>query len=299
MVAVHSPALSAPIAAERGGTSTLGRAWATGKREPRLLVFGGIVVVMILIGLSAPLLAPYDPFQTAPAQTLQQPSWAHPLGTDNLGRDQLSRVIYGTRISLAVAVIAVSISLGGGVAMGLAAGYVGGWLDQVLSRFVDAMLAFPGVLLAIAVTSALGPSLGNAMLAIGIIGVPLYFRLSRGQVLQAREQEYVTAAAVLGASRARILVRHILPNIANPMIVAASISSSTAILALAALSFLGIGAQPPEPDWGSMINAATNLLERSPWLSFGPGLAIFLTVFSFSMLGDGLRDALDPRLRNR
>jgi ABC-type dipeptide/oligopeptide/nickel transport system permease subunit len=161
------------------------------------------------------------------------------------------------------------------------------------------MLAFPGVLLAIAVTSALGPSLRNAMIAIGIIGIPLYFRLTRGQVLQARGQEYVTAAAVLGASQMRIVARHIMPNIANPMIVAASISSSTAILALAALSFIGIGPQPPDPDWGSMINAASGVLNRSPWLSFGPGLAIFLTVFSFSMLGDALRDALDPRLRNR
>jgi ABC-type dipeptide/oligopeptide/nickel transport system permease subunit len=161
------------------------------------------------------------------------------------------------------------------------------------------MLAFPGVLLAIAVTNALGPSLRNAMIAVGIIGIPLYFRLTRGQVLQAREQEYVTAAAVLGASRVRILSRHIVPNIANPLIVAASISSSTAILALAALGFIGIGPQPPDPDWGSMINTASGVLNRSPWLSFGPGLAIFITVFSFSMLGDALRDALDPRLRNR
>ncbi len=269
------------------------------RRERRLVVFGGIVALMIVLGIFAPWLAPYDPYQTAPTQTLQQPSLAHWLGTDSLGRDQLSRVIFGTRISLTVAVIAVSISLGGGVSMGLIAGYIGGWMDQVLSRFIDSMLAFPGVLLAIAITSALGPSLRNAMIAVGLIGIPLYFRLTRGQVLQAREQDYVTAAAVLGSTRARILLRHILPNIANPMIVAASISSSTAILALAALGFLGIGPQPPDPDWGSMINAAASLLERSPWLSFGPGLAIFLTVFSFSMLGDGLRDALDPRLRNR
>jgi peptide/nickel transport system permease protein len=275
------------------------RALATGRREPRLIIFGAIILVMVLIGIFAPLLAPYDPIQTQPTIVLQAPSWSHLLGTDNLGRDQLSRVIFGTRISLAVAVIAVSIALGCGVSLGLAAGYLGGAVDQGLSRFIDAMLAFPGVLLAIAVTSALGPSLRNAMIAVGIIGIPLYFRLTRGQVLQARGQEYVTAAAVLGASQVRILARHIMPNIANPMIVAASISSSTAILALAALSFIGIGPQPPDPDWGSMINAASGVLNRSPWLSFGPGLAIFLTVFSFSMLGDALRDALDPRLRNR
>ena len=291
---ITQPALAAPVTRSRRDQIV-----AAGLREPRLVIFGGIVVLMIVIGVFAPLLVPYDPYQTAPTQTLQQPSFAHWIGTDSLGRDQLSRVIFGTRISLTVAVIAVSISLGGGVSMGLAAGYVGGWLDQLLSRFIDAMLAFPGVLLAIAITSALGPSLRNAMIAVGLIGIPLYVRLSRGQVLQAREQDYVMAAAVLGAPRIRILLRHILPNIANPMIVAASISSSTSILALAALGFLGIGPQPPDPDWGSMINAAASLLERSPWLSFGPGLAIFLTVFSFSMLGDGLRDALDPRLRNR
>jgi peptide/nickel transport system permease protein len=297
-VVAETRPLAAPTTAAPGARLRTGRVWSVLLRDPRLLIFGGIILLMIVIGVLAPVLAPYDPFQIL-GRPIQQPSWQHWLGTDSLGRDQFSRVIYGTRISLAVAVIAVSIALGGGVLMGLTAGYVGGWLDQTLSRFIDAMLAFPGVLLAIAVTNALGPSLRNAMIAVGIIGIPLYFRLTRGQVLQTREQEYVTAAAVVGASRMRILVRHILPNIANPLIVAASISSSTAILALAALSFIGIGTQPPEPDWGSMINSATSLLERSPWLAFGPGIAIFLTVFSFSMLGDALRDTLDPHLRNR
>jgi peptide/nickel transport system permease protein len=298
-VVVEHPPLARAVPAAPVERSVAQRAWATGRREPRLIIFGLVILAMVFIGIFAPLFAPYDPIKTEPAIVLQPPSSVHLLGTDNLGRDQLSRVLYGTRVSLAVAVIAVSIALGGGVSMGLAAGYVGGALDQLLSRFIDAMLAFPGVLLAIAVTSALGPSLRNAMIAIGIIGIPLYFRLTRGQVLQARGQEYVVAAAVLGASQVRILTRHIVPNIANPLIVAASISSSTAILSLAALSFIGIGPQPPDPDWGSMINAASGVLNRSPWLSFGPGLAIFLTVFSFSMLGDALRDALDPRLRNR
>ncbi len=284
------------IRAER---SRAGRALALSRREPRLLIFGSVILVMVFIGIFGPALVPYDPYQTAPTHTLEQPSFAHWLGTDNVGRDQLSRVLIGTRVSMAVAVIAVSIALGFGVAMGLAAGYIGGLVDQVLGRLIDATLAFPGVLLAIAITNALGPSLRNAMIAIGIIGIPLYFRLTRGQVLQAREQEYVTAAAVIGASRLRILATHIMPNIANPLIVAASISSSTSILALAALGFIGIGPQPPDPDWGSMINTASGALSRSPWLSFGPGLAIFVTVFSFSMLGDALRDALDPRLRNR
>jgi ABC-type dipeptide/oligopeptide/nickel transport system permease subunit len=196
-------------------------------------------------------------------------------------------------------VIAVAIALTGGVTLGLIAGYMGGFVDHLISRIIDAQLAFPGILLAIAITSALGPSLRNAMIAVGILGIPTYFRLTRGQVLQAREQEYVTAATVLGASQVRIVTRHIFPNITNPLIVAASIASSTAILSLASLGFLGIGTQPPDPDWGSMINTATGYLNKYPWLSFGPGLAIFLTVFSFYMLGDALRDALDPRLRNR
>ncbi len=275
------------------------RLFEAGIRQPRLLIFGGIVFALILIGILAPFLAPYDPLQTQPTRVLEQPSPAHVLGTDNVGRDQFSRVVWGTRISLGVAVIAVTIALCGGVSMGLAAGFLGGTTDQLLSRVIDAMLAFPGVLLAIAVTSALGPSLRNAMIAVGLIQIPLYFRLTRAQVLQAREQEYVVAAAVVGATRRRILVRHIIPNIANPLIVAASISSSTSILALAALGFIGVGPQPPDPDWGSMINTASGALSQSPWLSFGPGIAIFLTVFSFSMLGDALRDVLDPRLSVR
>ncbi len=299
MATAQTTALAPRVVAVPVQPTRLDQLVVAGRREPRLIVFGVVIVLLALIAIFAPFLAPYDPYQTSPASSLQQPSFTHWLGTDTLGRDQLSRVIWGTRISFAVAVIAVSISLGGGVSLGLAAGYIGGWLDQVLSRFIDAMLAFPGILLAIAVTSALGPSLRNAMIAVGLIGIPLYFRLTRGQTLQAREQDYITAASVIGSSRPRILLRHILPNIINPMIVAASISSSTSILALAALSFIGIGPQPPDPDWGSMINTASSLLERSPWLSFGPGLAIFLTVFSFSMLGDGLRDVLDPRLRNR
>jgi peptide/nickel transport system permease protein len=267
--------------------------------QPRLLIFGTIIAVLVVVGLLAPVLAPYDPVQTQPAQALQSPSAAHPLGTDSLGRDTLSRVIWGARISLTVAIIAVTIALVGGVSLGLIAGFFGGGTDDVLSRFIDAMLAFPGILLAIAITAALGPSLANAMIAVGIIGIPTYFRLTRGQVLQTREQDYVTAATVLGASRLRIVGRHILPNIVNPLIVAASIASSGAILSLASLSFIGIGAQPPTPDWGSMIFLATGYLNIAPWLAFAPGLAIFLTVFSFQMFGDALRDYLDPRLRNR
>lgn len=273
------------------------RPWWQGKYK--LYFFGSVVALMALVALLAPIIAPYDPVQTRPVESLQEPSLAHPMGTDQLGRDTLSRVIWGARVSLTVAVIAVSIALTGGVTLGLIAGYFGGFIDHLLSRFIDAMLAFPGILLAIAITSALGPSLQNAMIAVGIIGIPTYFRITRGQVLQVREMDFVTAATVLGAPQWRIIGRHIFPNIVNPLIVAASIASSTAILSLAALSFLGIGTQPPQPDWGSMINQASGYLNRYPWLAFGPGVAIFLTVFSFYMLGDALRDALDPRLRSR
>ena len=267
--------------------------------RPRVLIFGSMVLLMALVGLLAPVLTPYDPNKTMPADALQPPSAVHWLGTDSLGRDTMSRVLHGARISLAVSVIAVSIALIGGVSLGLIAGFWAGWADDVFSRIIDAMLAFPGILLAIAITAALGPSLQNAMIAVGIIAIPTYFRLTRGQVLQTREHDFVTAATVLGASRWRIIGRHILPNIANPLIIAASIASSGAILSLASLSFIGIGTQPPEADWGSMIFSAIGYLGRAPWLVYGPGIAIFLTVFSFYMLGDALRDALDPRLRTR
>jgi peptide/nickel transport system permease protein len=291
-----SPTVAFALSETRTASRGRGR-WLLSR--PRLMIFGGLVLLMVIVGLLAPLLAPYDPIKTYPSEALQNPSLRHWLGTDNLGRDTLSRVIYGARISLAVSVIAVSIALAGGVSLGLVAGYWGGKVDDLLSRMIDAMLAFPGILLAIAITSALGPSLKNAMIAVGIIGIPTYFRLTRGQVLQTREQDFVTAATVLGASKARIITRHIFPNIVNPLIIAASIASSGAILALAGLSFIGIGTQPPQSDWGSMIFAATGYLSRTPWLAFGPGVAIFLTVFSFYMLGDSLRDAFDPRLRNR
>ena len=275
----------------------VGQAWW--KNRPKLYVFGSIIAFMAIVGLLAPVITPYDPIKTAPADALQPPSLAHWMGTDQLGRDTMSRVVHGARISLAVAVIAVSIALIGGVSLGLIAGYFGGWFDHLSSRFVDAMLAFPGILLAIAITAALGPSLQNAMIAVGIIGIPTYFRLTRGQVLQVREMEFITAATVMGASRRRIIAQHVLPNIINPLIVAASIASSSAILSLASLSFIGIGTQPPQPDWGSMFFLAIGYLRNNPWLLAWPGIAIFVTVFSFYMLGDALRDALDPRLRNR
>jgi len=279
-----------------GYFQTQGR-WTAAKKHPRLVASSSFLVLMLVLALFAPLLAPYSPTKTNPAHALEQPSTRHLLGTDNVGRDSLSRVLYGARISFAVALLAISVSLGAGVSFGLIAGYAGGAFDQILSRTIDAQLAFPGVLLAIAIASALGPSLTNAMLAVGILGIPTYFRLTRGQVLQAREFEYAAAARALGASPTRIALRHVLPNVVNPLIIAASVAASVAILSLASLSFLGIGSQPPTADWGSMIYAASGYLDGYPWLMLGPGGAIFVTVLSLYVLGDALRDTLDPRAR--
>jgi peptide/nickel transport system permease protein len=263
--------------------------------SPRLLVGGGLVAGLLLIALLAPLLAPYDPIAGDASQGLQPPSLAHPLGTDDQGRDVLSRVLYGSRISLSVAVISVAIGLGLGSSLGLLAGYLGGAVDLVGMRLVDALLAFPGLMLAIAITAALGPQVQNAMIAIGIVAIPAYARLTRGQVLSVREREYVAAARAAGASAGRIMVRHILPNVANPLIVQATFTAAFAILQEAVLSFLGLGAQPPSPSWGQDINYSQRyLINLLWWMSLGPGLAIFLSVLSFNLLGDALRDALDP-----
>jgi peptide/nickel transport system permease protein len=269
------------------------------RRNPRLGLFGGILLMLIAVAVFAPYIAPGDPLETAPRDRSLGPSWEHPLGTDPLGRDNLTRVIYGARVSLAVGLIAVLIGSSIGVAMGVVAGYAGGWADMTISRLLDALLAYPGLVFLIAVSAALGPSLRNSMIAIGVLTVPAYARLARGQVLQAREFEYVTAARLLGAGRTRVVRRHILPNIISPLIVQATLASGAAILAEATLSFLGLGAQPPTPDWGSMMFVASSYLTQNPWFAIGPGMAIFITVFSFNMFGDALRDALDPRLRGR
>jgi peptide/nickel transport system permease protein len=269
------------------------------RRYPRLGVFGGVIVLLIAVAVAAPVLSPGHPTRTVPRDRSLGPSWQHPLGTDPLGRDNLTRVLYGARVSLAVGLIAVLIGAGLGVSLGVIAGYAGGWLDMAITRVLDAVLAFPALVFLIAVSAALGPSLRNSMIAIGVLAVPAYARLARGQVLQAREFEYVTAARLLGAGRGRLVVRHILPNIVSPLIVQATLASGAAILAEATLSFLGLGAQPPTPDWGSMIFVASTYLTQNPWFAIGPGVAIFLTVFSLNMFGDALRDALDPRLRGR
>jgi peptide/nickel transport system permease protein len=268
------------------------------RRNPRVLIGGTIIALLLLIALVAPFIAPYDPVKVDVSQALQPPSGAHPFGTDDLGRDVLSRVLLGSRISLSVGLISVSIGFFVGVSLGLAAGYLGGVVDLLAMRAIDALLAFPALLLAIAITAALGPQIQNAMIAIGIVAVPLYTRLTRGQVLSLREREFVVAARTIGCTPLRIVLRHLFPNIANPLIVQATLGTAGAILAEAALSFLGLGAQPPAPSWGQDINYNARYLSNLMWwMSLGPGTAIFLAVFAFNFLGDALRDALDPRLR--
>lgn len=268
------------------------------RRHPRVAIGGSLVALLCLMALFAPLISPYDPVAVVPARSLEPPSARHWFGTDDLGRDVLSRVIWGSRVSLSVGLISVSIGFVAGVSVGLVAGYAGGWFDLLAMRVIDALLAFPGLLLAIAITAALGPQIQNAMIAIGVVAIPGYTRLSRGQVLSVREQEYVTAARTIGAPPPRIVLRHIFPNIANPLVVQATLTTAFAILAEAALSFLGLGSQPPTPSWGFDINYSQRYLANLMWwMSAGPGLAIFIAVFAFNFLGDALRDALDPRLR--
>ncbi len=259
-------------------------------------VFGAVVLVLVaLLALLAPWVAPYDPLATSWSAVRKAPSAAHWFGTDEVGRDLLSRVIWGARASLSAGVIAVSIAVGLGVPIGMFAGYVGGWVDAVIGRITDAMLAVPFLILAIALAAFLGPSLGNAMIAIGITATPIFVRLARGQVLAARAEDWVEAARAVGNPPARILLRHILPNILPPVMVQATLAVAAAIIAEASLSVLGLGQQPPAPSWGSMLNTAQRFLTQAPWMAIFPGLAIFLTVLAFNLFGDGLRDALDPK----
>jgi peptide/nickel transport system permease protein len=268
------------------------------RRNPRMVIGGLIVLGWVVAAAFAPWVAPYDPIKVNVTDSLQPPNLQHWLGTDDLGRDVLSRVIWGARVSLRVGLISVSIGLLVGTSLGLAAGYLGGKFDLLIMRGIDALLAFPALILAIGITSALGPRIENAMIAIGIVAIPAYARLTRGQVLAVRAREYIVAARAIGAAPLRIVLRHIFPNIMHALIVQATLSTAFAILAEAALSFLGLGAQPPEPSWGQDINYSQRYLPNLKWwMSVGPGLAIFTAVFAFNFLGDALRDALDPRLR--
>ena len=256
-----------------------------------------VVAAFVAIAIFAPLISPYDPAAQSWSAVRKAPSMAHWFGTDDVGRDVLARVIFGARASLLAGVISVSIALAVGVPLGLISGYLGGWVDAVLSRITDAMLAVPFLILAIALAAFLGPSLGNAMIAIGVTTTPIFVRLTRGQVMAVKVEDYVEAARAIGNPRWRIALFHILPNILPALLVQATLSIAAAIIAEAALSFLGLGQQPPAPSWGSMLNSAQRFLTTASWMAIWPGLAIFLTVLSFNLVGDGLRDALDPKER--
>ena len=258
-----------------------------------------LVALLFLIALLSPVISPHDPLATDPDNSYLRPlSPGHLLGSDELGRDLLSRVLWGARVSLPVAFVAVAVGLVGGGLIGLTSGYAGGLVDLLLMRLMDALLAFPGLILAIAIVAALGPGLRNAMIAIGIVAVPVYARLVRAVVLQLKEMEFVVATRSLGANPARLIVAHFIPNLLNPIIAQVSLSAGFAMLAEATLSFLGLGAQLPTPDWGQMISSGASFLTNDPWLAIVPGAAISVTVYSFNLLGDSLRDALDPRLRS-
>ena len=265
-------------------------------RSNRMALIGGwLMAGFFVLAVIAPWIAPYDPIEQHLYDRLESPSFEHPFGTDDFGRDILSRVIFGTRISLRIGIACMSIALVAGTCIGLAAGFYGGSLDQVLMRMMDLMLAFPSILLAIGVVAVLGPGLDNAMVAIGVVGIPQYARLIRASTLSVREADYVQALRALGANDLRILGTAVLPNCFGPLIVQATLSLATAILDAAGLSFLGLGAQPPTPEWGAMLSGGRELIFSAPWVLMFPGIAIFVTVLAFNLMGDGLRDAFDPR----
>jgi len=273
------------------------RAWRRLCRRRSAMVGLVVVCAFVLAALFAPWIAPFDPIETSWSAIRQAPSAMHWFGTDDIGRDVLSRVVWGTRASLLAGVVSVSISIALGVPIGLAAGFAGGFVDALISRITDAFLACPFLILAIALAAFLGPNLTNAMIAIGVSATPIFVRLTRGQVINVKVEDYIEAARALGNPPFRIAWRHVLPNILAPVLVQATLATAAAIIAEASLSFLGLGQQPPAPSWGSMLNVAKNYVDNAPWMAIWPGLAIFVLVLAFNVLGDGLRDALDPRQR--
>jgi peptide/nickel transport system permease protein len=284
-----------PLRADESVESPARRAWRRLKRRKGAVAGLIVLGLFVLLALFASLIAPYDPAAQSWTAVRKAPTALHWFGTDEVGRDVFTRVIYGARASLLAGVISVTIALTVGVPLGLVAGYLGGWIDGLISRMTDAMLACPFLILAIALAAFLGPSLGNAMIAIGVTTTPIFVRLTRGQVMAVKVEDYVEAARAIGNPRWRIALFHILPNILPALLVQGTLSIAAAIIAEAALSFLGLGQQPPAPSWGSMLNSAQRFLTNAPWMAVWPGLAIFLTVLSFNLIGDGLRDALDPK----
>ncbi len=270
-----------------------------GFRNPLVLFGGALVVLMVALALLAGAVSPYDPTEMKVADALHPPSAAHWFGTDRFGRDVLSRTVYGSRIALGVALTSIALASVAGSGLGLASGFLSGWVDLVTGRLMDVMFSFPTLILAIAIAAMLGPGLDNAVVAIAVVYVPLFSRVARGPAIAEREKDHVVAALGLGAGRARVLFRHILPNVLAPLIVQASVGLAFAILTEASLSYVGLGTQPPDPSWGTMLNEGRTYLETAPWMSVFPGLAIMLAVLAFNLLGDGLRDILDPQLRGR
>jgi ABC-type dipeptide/oligopeptide/nickel transport system permease subunit len=265
-----------------------------GRATPSLWFGGVTVVLLLLVAFLAPWLAPYPPEQVLSGGRLEPPGLLHPFGTDSLGRDLLSRVLFGARIALETAALGAGISAGLGISLGLLAGFYRDWVDQLLSRVIEIWLAMPGLLFAIVIVARLGPSLRNAAIALGIIGVPSFFRLARSGALSARESAYVAAARSLGAADTRIITRHILPNLAPSLVVLATMRLGVMVLASGGLSFIGLGAQPPEPEWGALLADGRSYMGVAPWLAIYPGLCITLTVVGLNLFGDGLRDMLDP-----
>jgi len=287
-------AVLTPIFMERGATPGQ-RAWRRLLRR-RGAMFGLVIVIFfVVLAVFAPYIAPYDPVATSWSAVRAAPSADYWFGTDEIGRDVLSRVVWGARASLLAGLVSVCISMALGVPVGLLAAYVGGWTDGLISRFTDSMLAVPFLILAIALAAFLGPSLTNAMIAIGVSATPIFIRLTRAQVLAVKVEDFVEAARAVGNPHWRIALRHILPNVLPPLIVQSTLAIAAAVIAEASLSFLGLGQQPPAPSWGSMLNTAKNFVDQAPWMAIWPGLSIFLLVLSFNLLGDGLRDALDPK----
>jgi peptide/nickel transport system permease protein len=282
-----------------GGEGQLGPVLRRLLRQPGVVV-GAVILLLLIIGaVFAPYLTPYEPARMSPREALQPPSLTHPLGTDHFGRDQLARLLYGGSLSLQVGLVAVAIGASVGVTLGAVAGYRGGWIDEIVSRLIDIKLAFPGILLALGVVAVLGPDLMNLMIAVGVGTIPGFCRLVRGQVLAAREFDYVLAARTIGCQHARIVIRHILPNVIAPVVVYGTLAVAGAILAGASLNYLGMGAKPPTPEWGLMLAESRDQIRRAWWLATFPGAAIMLTVISINLLGDGLRDAFDPWLKGR
>jgi len=266
-------------------------------RNPVAMAGGAVVIALIVVAIAAPFIAPYDPMDQDLANSMAGPSMTHLAGTDVHGRDIFSRIIHGTRISLRIGFLGMLLGCVVGVVLGLVSGYYGGWLDTVIMRLLDVQLAFPGLLVAICIIAIIGPGLENVILAVGIFSVPLFARVTRAQVLSLKEQEFILAARMMGAQDGRIMLTHLLPNAAAPILVLCTLRIATAILTAASLSFLGLGAQPPIPEWGAMLSDGRAYLSIAPHVATTPGLAILITVLAFNLLGDGLRDALDPRLK--